>query len=366
MKIGIDISQIVYKGTGVARFTEELIKTICQYDKKNDWIFFFSSLRQKFNPYLEKLIVSKGWKVVKFKIPPTALSIIWNDIHVLKIESLLGKLDWFISSDWTEPPAKCKKATVVHDLVYLRYPELSQQKTKIDIPTLNLSPNIVRTQKLKLKWVKKESTIIFADSQATKADLIKFIGFDRNKVTVNYPGIGIRKDPKKIISKKPFILTVGKIEPRKNLGRLIEAFKQSSLKGIELLIVGPKGWDQNLKQTTNVKFTGFVSDERLATLFSSCLCFVYPSIWEGFGYPVLEAMSYGAPVATSNTSSLKEIAGDAALLFNPLEVKEIKGALQKLISNAEFRQVLSKKGKERAKEFTWKRYYDVLIKTLWS
>lgn len=352
MRIGIDISQIVYKGTGVSRFTEGLVKAICEYDKKNEWVFFFSSLRQSLDSSIEKLINSKGWKIVKMKLPPAGLSIIWNDLHVLRIETITGKLDWFISSDWTEPPAKCKKATIVHDLVYLRYPETVDRL-------------ILKTQIKRMNWVSKESALILADSQATKDDLIELLNLDTKKIVVNYPGIELKKVSKKIGNKKSFILTVGKIEPRKNINKLIEAFEEAKLKDIELLIIGPAGWDQNIKTNKNVLFLGYVSDDELYALYSSCLFFIYPSIWEGFGYPVLEAMSFGAPVATSNTSSLKEIGENAALFFNPTKVSEIKKALIKLTTDRKLREELSLKGRKRAEGFTWKKYYDVMIKALW-
>ncbi len=352
MKIGLDISQIVYKGTGVSRFTEGLVKAICEYDKENEWIFFFSSFRQSLDSSLEKLINFRGWKIIKLKLPSTGLSIIWNDLHVLKIETITGKLDWFISSDWTEPPATCKKATIVHDLVYLRYPE-----------TVNRL--ILRTQTKRLNWVGRESALILADSQSTKDDLIKLLNLNSKKVVVNYPGIEIKKPGKKIAVKKPFILTVGKIEPRKNINKLIDAFAEAKLKNVELLIVGPMGWNQNIKVRENIRFLGYVSESELYALYSSCLFFVYPSLWEGFGYPVLEAMSFGVPVATSNTSSLKEIGENAALFFDPTNVNEIKSALIKLAEDKKLRVELSRKGSQRAKEFTWKKYYDVMIKALW-
>jgi glycosyltransferase involved in cell wall biosynthesis len=145
----------------------------------------------------------------------------------------------------------------------------------------------------------------------------------------------------------------------------LEAFGELDPKGIELIIVGPEGWSQEVKSSKNVRWLGYVVDEKLQVLYSSCLFFVYPSIWEGFGYPVLEAMAHGAPVATSNTSSLREIGGKAALLFDPLKVEEIKSALQKMISSEKLRKELSQKGLQRAKDFTWKKYYDVMIKALW-
>lgn len=352
MRIGLDISQVVYKGTGVSRFTEGLIKAVCTFDKTNEWIFFFSSLRLSLDIRIEKLITDKGWKIIKMKIPPTALSIMWNDVHVLKIESLVGKLDWFISSDWTEPPTNCKKATVVHDLVYLRYPE-----------TVNRL--ITRVQRKRLNWINRESSLIFADSQTTKEDLIELLKIDAKRVVVNYPGIEIKEMGKKSATKKPFILSVGKIEPRKNLNRLIEAFEKLNSRNFDLLIVGPEGWGEKIKAPHGIKFLGYVSDEELHDLYSSCLFFVYPSLWEGFGYPVLEAMSQGIPVATSDTSSLEEIGGNSVLFFDPMKVDEIKNAMQKLIADEKLRKELSRKGKERAQHFTWKKYYDVMIKALW-
>jgi glycosyltransferase involved in cell wall biosynthesis len=352
MKIGIDVSQIVYKGTGVARFTEGLVKSICQFDKKNEWVFFFSALRQSLDPSIEKLITSKKWRIIKMKIPPKALSVIWNDLHILKIETILGKLDWFISSDWTEPPANCKKATVVHDLVYLRYPKT------VD----NL---VLKTQTKRLSLVKKESSLILADSETTKNDLLELLQIESKKIKVNYPGIENVKANHKPNQKNPFILTVGKIEPRKNIDRLIKAFEKWNPKDIELLVVGPEGWNQEVKSSANVKWLGYVSDDKLRSLYSSCLFFIYPSIWEGFGYPILEAMSQGVPVSTSNTSSLKEIGKGAALLFDPFKVNSIEEALREMTANSKLRGELARKGINRAKEFTWKKYYDVMINALW-
>src|SRR3990167_4026697 len=165
MKLGIDISQIVYEGSGVARFTNGLLNTILDLDRKNCWFFFFSSLRRNLDQNLEKKIIARGHKLIKWKFPPTALSFLFNDLHNFSKLftfnfSLLTSLDWFITSDWTEPPLPVNKATVVHDLVYLRYPKL-------------VNKNILLTQSKRLNWVKKESKIIFADSNATKQDLIE-------------------------------------------------------------------------------------------------------------------------------------------------------------------------------------------------
>ncbi|MBI2641367.1 glycosyltransferase family 4 protein [Candidatus Roizmanbacteria bacterium] len=366
MNIGIDISQIVYEGTGVSRFTHGLTHAILEYDRKNKWLFFFSSLRRRLSSNLEKKIIDKGHTLIKWRLPPSLLSFFWNDLHAFsKLFTfnfkLLTSLDWFITSDWTEPPLSIQKATVIHDLAYLRYPETVDEK-------------VLKTQGKRLEWVKKESSVIFADSYATKEDLVSCLKLEPRSIHVIYPGVEVGKPSQGEIQKtikkyeldRPFILTVGKIEPRKNLKRLIEAFRSLQKKDIDLIIVGQKGWNAlpSGYGATNVKYLGFISDQELYSLYSSCLFFVYPSLWEGFGYPIVEAMKLNAAVATSKTSSLKEIAENSAILFDPFDIEEIRSALVTLLEKPNLREDLRKKGAQRSKLFTWKRYYEEMIKTL--
>ncbi len=360
MKIGIDISQIAHRGSGVARFTEGLVKTICRYDKINKWTFVYYSLRLNLNQDLEEIIKKSGNKLIKLKVPQTFLSLVWNDLHRFSIEKIVGNLDWFITSDWIEPPTKeLKKATIVHDLVYFRYPETVDKK-------------IALQQEKRLSLVKTESKLIIADSQQTKKDLQEFLKIPTKKIEVIYPGVEIEKINKKDIRdtlkkfkiKKKFILTVGKIEPRKNIQRLVEAFDQIKNKDLELVVIGAPGWGTKLKPRRNVRLLGYVTDQELSHLYNSCYFFVYPSIWEGFGYPVIEAMKYGVAVATSNTSSLKEIAEGYALLFDPNKTGEIKKSLELLIGDKKLRLELSKKGLQRSKLFSWENYYKNLIRVL--
>lgn len=364
MKVGIDINQVVYQGTGVGRFTQNLVESVLSYDQKNQYIFFFSSLRQKLDDRLEQKIKTSNQKLIKWRFPPSLLSLLWNDLHQfssLTTNYLLPTttLDYFISSDWTEPPLNCPKATIVHDLIYRRYPETLDKK-------------IVFTQEKRMNWVKQESKIIFADSLSTKDDLIKLLNIDSKKIAVNYPGVTIIQPTKQQIMqtlkkygiKKPFILTVGKLEPRKNITRLIQSFNQLNDNKIDLIIAGPKGWDSSLNikhQTLNIKYLGHISDIELYSLYSSCLFFVYPSLYEGFGYPIVEAMKLGAPVACSNTSSMKEIAGDAALLFNPLKINEIFHCIVTMKQDKKLRDELISKGKERAKMFNWEKYINKML-----
>jgi len=371
MKIGIDISQILYKGTGVARFTNGLTETILKYGANHQWVFFFSSLRGQLDCEIERKIKNNKYLLFKSKFPPTALSFMWNNIHKIKIEKIIGKFDWFITSDWTEPPSLLPKTTIVHDLTFLRFPQTVDNK-------------ILDTQRRRLPWVKKESKIIFADSQTTKKDLVDFFSIEPGKIIVNYPGveivapspIDIKQTLKKYNLTKPFILTVGKIEPRKNITELIKAFQRLDNKAIDLVVAGPAGWgafddstrlpdgQDHRKQSSGIKFLGYINDPELFSLYSSCLFFVYPSIWEGFGYPVIEAMKLGCPVACSNNSSVKEIAGSAAYFFNPQDTNDILTAIKVMIDNDQLRKQLSFKGKIRSRIFNWKNYYNKLIANL--
>ena len=359
MRIGIDISQSAYKGTGVGRFTKDLISSILKYEKSNEWIFFFSSLRNQLDYDMAQQIKDKEFKIYDYPFPPTLLSYLWNKFHIFKIDNLLKNLDWFITSDWTEPPSSFKKATIVHDLVYKRFPE-------------TLDSLIIKTQEERLIHVQKESNLIFVDSISTKNDLKRFIDIDDSKIIVNYPGVKIIKTEyefdiktlKKYKLNRKYILSVGKIEPRKNIQRLIDSFLNLNLKEIDLVIVGEYGWGPKIKQYENIKYLGFVSDKELFSIYKSSLFFIYPSLWEGFGYPVIEAMASGVPVGTSNTSSLIEIAKGSALTFNPYDTTEIAQTLEKLLLDETLRKDLIKKGKETYKKFTWENYYKTLIISL--
>lgn len=179
MRIGIDISQLTYANTGVANYLSHLVKELISHDSSNEYILFYSSFRGKVD---EKLLkdFSKSHVVIKqFKLPPSFLDLLWNKLHILPIESLIGDIDLFITSDWVEPPTKkAKKATILYDLIVYKYPHESTVK-------------IVETQKRKLKWVKKESHAIFCISKATMEDAAEVLKIPREKLHVIYPGFTI-------------------------------------------------------------------------------------------------------------------------------------------------------------------------------
>jgi len=182
VKIGIDVSQTAYEGTGVSKYVSRLVEGLLRTDKKNEYILFFSSLRKEFRSSILDLGNSKNKeqrtnvKVKAFRFPPSFLDFLWNRLHILPIEWLIGDVDAFITSDWTEPPtAKAKKATILYDLIVYKYPKETDQK-------------IIEVQKRKLKWVKKESKIIFCISESTKKDAMEILGIEEKRLKVIYPG----------------------------------------------------------------------------------------------------------------------------------------------------------------------------------
>lgn len=177
MRIGIDISQTAYEGTGVSEYLTSLVNALIKVDRKNEYVLFFSSMRKDFPSSIFHLPFSERVKVKVFRLPPTLLDLMWNRLHIVPIEWLIGEVDVFISSDWTEPPTvKAKNATILYDLIVCKYPNETDKK-------------IVETQKRRLEWVKKECDMIFCISESTKQDAIRTLGIDDNKLKVIYPGI---------------------------------------------------------------------------------------------------------------------------------------------------------------------------------
>lgn len=333
MKIGIDISQLVYKGTGVARYVEHLVSKLVEIDDKNEYILFGNSLRKKnildvyynknlkINPRVNKKIIP---------LPQTFMEILWNKLHIIPIENFIGKVDLFHTSDWVEPPAKAKKVTTIHDFLVFKYPELFPQ-------------DLVETQKRRVSWVINEAEIILVDSESTKKDGYELLSVPKEKMVVVYPGISANFKPasnaeiKRINSKyrisKPYLLSVGTREPRKNVDRIIAAFKTFEKKlDMELIIVGNLGWGyERNPNDERIKLLGFVPDEDLPVLYSGASCFIYPSLYEGFGFPVLEALACGTKVVTARGGSLAEVGNSYCTYVDPENTESIAEGIKKAL-----------------------------------
>jgi glycosyltransferase involved in cell wall biosynthesis len=350
MKIGIDISQIVY-GSGVSVYTENLVSALLNIDRENEYTLLFSSLRRELLEIQKSKFKSQNYKakIKSFKIPPTLLDILWNRLHMLPVERLIGDIDVFHSSDWTQPPSRAKKVTTIHDLSFLRWPE-------------SVHPKVLETQKRRLEWVRKEVDAVIAVSEATKKETIELLRIPSEKISVIYEGTPVDAlefscediNLDKYGISKPYIIAYGSQAQRKNIGKLLESYAEIR-KGVDCQLVIIGGYHYSDKLPDGVVATGFLPRKEMLSLMSRASCFAYPSLYEGFGLPILEAFALGVPVLTSNISSMPEVAGRAALLVNPEDKDEIGKGLLKILSDRKLTRELIKKGSARAKEFAWEK-----------
>lgn len=353
MKIGIDISQIVYQGTGIARYTEKLVESLVTIDSNNEYVLFGYSLRRKqiLENYYKKINrLNKKTKSKFLSFPQSFLNLLWNTMHVIPLDSFTGKLDVFHTSDWIEPPANIPKVTTIHDLLVLKHPSFFPQE-------------IVQTHKKKLAWVKKESQAIIIDSNSTKKDCLNLLSIPNDILHVVYPGVDanfkrrnisdIDKIKKKYSIEERYLLAVGTQEPRKNLKRIIEAFKMMNRKDLSLIIVGKFGWGKELldEGDERIHMLGYVPDSDLPALYSGASCFVYPSLDEGFGLPIIEAFACGCPVVTSDSGSLPEAGGKYATYVDPEDSESISNGIKIVIKSNYSQDNLIK----WAKSFSWNR-----------
>jgi len=261
-------------------------------------------------------------------------------------------------------------AISVMDLSYIHFPELFTKKDLYQLQSWTT-------------YSVRNAKKVFTISQASKNDIIKYYDIPPENVVVTYPGIKqelrimnselrINNLRKKYTIREKYILFVGTIQPRKNIERLITAFSKVDLKGIDLLIVGKKGWlyepilqkPKELGIEDKVKFLNFVSDEELDILYQHAICYILPSLYEGFGLPVLEAMQHGCPVITSNVSSLPEAGGDAVLYIDPENVDDIVDKMIEMIENEKLRKELIEKGYKQMKKFSWEKTARETLKVL--
>ncbi len=330
MRVGFDISQIAHQG-GMATYTKNLAEKLAE-DKNIEMRYLYYSFRK---PYRGKLP-----NVKSLKIPPMLTEPLFNRFRLIPVEKFLGNVDVFHSSDWTQPKTRAKKVTTYHDVVPLKYPRWSH-------------PKIVEVHKRRLKLVEKEIDMVIAVSEATKHDLLAVSSIPKEKITVIYEGVDERYKPgdkedvekfkKKYNLPDKFILAIGGIGERRNLARAKEATK-----GYNLVVTG--------------ETLPWIPDEEMPLLYSSAQALLYPSFYEGFGLPVLEAMACGTPVITSNVSSLPEVGGEAAVYVDPENDQEMTKAAKEVMEDRELRDKLVARGLQQAKKFTWEKCAEETIK----
>ena len=358
MIIGIDVSAVQYN-TGVSNYTLNLVRNLIKIDKVNSYKLFFTSLRQKLPKDIEVLGINKNVSIYSFKYPISFFELIWNRLRILPVEMFIGKCDVFHTSDWTQPPTiKAKTLTTVHDLVPFLYPEWSNKK-------------IIDAHTRKMQLAQKKAKHFICVSKNTQKDLLRlFPKINSINTSVVYEAAedkyGKSSSLKNtVISKQyglvKYFLCQGTREPRKNLPRIIEAFSIFKTKypksSFELVISGKYGWGKDVIQfkRPDIKILGFIPEKNMVALHAAAFCLVYPSLYEGFGLPVIKSLKVGVPVITSAASSMSEIAGSAAIYVNPKSVDSIFKAMEKICRNSQIRKQLKISGKKIAANFSWQK-----------
>ncbi len=364
MIIGIDISTIPYK-TGVSNYTLNLVRNLVKIDKINTYKLFYSSLRLPFPSEIMEIKKNHpNIKLYHYKLPPTFLQILWNKLKLFPIEFFIGCCDVFHTSDWTQPPTiKAKTITTVHDLTPFLHPEWHH-------------PKVIVAHKNKMFLASKKCSKFICVSQSTKNDLLKiFSKINPQKIEVVYEsaeekyGKFLKLSPEEQQKKKgtiekqygleKFILAQGTREPRKNLKRLIDAFiifkKKNPKCKVDLAITGKYGWGEDVDgiKDPSVKILGFIPEKDMVALHASALCLIYPSLYEGFGLPLVKSLKVGTPIITSNVSSMPEVAGNAALYVNPNSIEDLAKTITKMIKVSAVRKKLIANGLIQAKKFDW-------------
>lgn len=364
MKIGIDISCfLVKRKTGVSWYAYYLVTNLAKIDKENLYILFGCSIgkyKEKF--YLQRKIKSENF-YISVKILPNKL--VSSLQTIFPVEILHGKFDLI---HILVQPYYClniygKQIITFHDLGYIIFPSW-------------FHPLEVETFKFAVIRAIRKSDKIITVSNSTKEDLINYFNVKPEKISVVYEGVDdffhrvedkerIENIKRKYGIYKKYLLCVCTVEPKKNHIRLVNTFAKikEKIPDYQLVICGKLGWKKKeflkklnelpVRVRKDIVLTNYVPYQDLPLLYSGSDIFIYPSLYEGFGLPILEAMRCGVPVITSNVSSMPEVAGDAALLVNPRDEEEIGWAILKLIEDNELRKKLIEKGLKRSEMFTW-------------
>lgn len=362
MQIAIDLSPVVHHKAGLGRYARMLTEHLIAQDQANTYIAFTHGkfVDDTLSPALRALPRAN----VPLDVRPWRM-LVWL-AHVVRapLDRVMPRADIFHATEHLLPPLKnARTVFTLHDLIFQFFPEYHLPLNRWFLR--NAMPHFLR-----------RADAIIAVSECTKRDAMRLYNVPAEKITVIYeaaaPALRPETDANRIAEARaryahnqPFILFVGVIEPRKNIGALVDALRILRARGFahRLLIAGRKGWlyqptFDHVRQTgmdNAVTFLDFVPDDDVRALFAACDAFVFPSLYEGFGLPPLEAMAAGAPVICANVASLPEVVGDAALLVNPRDVREIANAIERVITDRALRDELRARGFARAAQFSWER-----------
>ena len=370
MKVFFDGTPFLLEKTGIGHYTENLISHLLRLDPGLEAGLFAISLRgghrlHRLSPDVPEI------KVRGYNLPANFFYYTWwKRTELLPAETLVGDFDLFHATNYQAPALRrARLVTTVHDINFVRFPEMQSKGIRRFIHSL---PRLL-----------ERSRVVLTDSGFTAEELMEVYRLPKEKVRVVYPGLNpvFHVEPtaeekdmalRAYCLQTPYLAYIGNLHPRKNLVTLVEAFNILRRRGLrhKLAVIGGGGLGRlndveyrkmsrrvaDLGLQDEVIFTGYVPDERLKSLLVQADILVFPSIYEGFGLPPLEAMACGVPVITSRRASLPEVVEDAALLLeDPLDAEEIAAKVELLLSDRDLRARLVGKGKERAHRFTWEK-----------
>jgi glycosyltransferase involved in cell wall biosynthesis len=360
--IGIDYTAAVHQSAGIGRYTRELVKALAAHPGNSFNPQFRLFVADGDNRAPDLLLPGSNFSWHTTRLTKRWLERLWYRLHLpVRIEAWTGHLDLFHQPDFVLPPVRQGTPTLltVHDLSFVQEPD-------------SVMPGMTRHLNRWVPWSVARADHVIAVSEATRQDLIELYGTSPEKISVLYHGVTTDFKPIKDrntltavrqkygLSNRPFILSLGTVQPRKNYRRLVQAFAQLDPL-YTLVIAGRKGWGvegiladvEKLGLAERVHFPDFVADDDLPALYSAASLFAYPSLYEGFGLPVLEAMACGTPVVASKRSSLPEVVGEAGLLVDPLDVTAIADAMAQVLADEDLHQRLSQSGHRQAAKFSW-------------
>ncbi len=355
MRIALDTYHAARPHGGIARYVRRLASAMFEMEKGHEYILFSNRFRDAQTAWNPKLTYVKA---VNLSAPKRLMQVLWNSLSWPPVEYWTGNIDLFHGMHFVLPAVRnARTVLTVHDLTFLRHPELFHD------PDLNK-----RGYLHELPAALERADAVVAVSQSTKNDMVELMGYPEDKIRVIFEGVEshffIRSDAGKTERilvkyglKRPYLIfLVGTPEPRKNLERTIRAARRAA-PNIPVAIIGPKTEMKQLlgSMADGVHFLGAIADDDLSVLLHNAEISLYPSLYEGFGLPILESMAAGVPVITSNLSSCPEVAGDVGVLVNPYSVDEIAEAIASLMADEQGRYVLRKAGIERARRFSWER-----------
>jgi len=377
LRIGIDYTSAVHQKAGIGRYTRGLVNALAKLESGHEYVLIITGGGDQGPEAPVRDLASRLPSNFQIKGVPFSdrfWAVVWHRVRLpLPLDLFTGSVQLFHSPDYVLPPLRSgKKVVTIHDLSFLRYPEGAE-------------PSLRRYLERAVPNAVERADLVLADSQNTKGDIVELLGAPPEKVEVLFPGVDERFRPledEQLLERTrtlydlsfPFILFVGTLEPRKNLARLLDAYATLRRLGEishRLVIAGGTGWlyegifrrAEELSLGSDVIFLGYVGDENLPALHNLADLFVFPSVYEGFGLPPLEAMACGTPVIASDSSSLPEVVGEAGLLVPSDDHEALAEAMRRVLSDPALREDLVSRGLRQASRFTWGRAGQQLLST---